>query len=62
MATFSADQILSQMDQAARGYRFLMLDNGYYYPVDQRLHAFRDQERWAVVIEALVTTPGQATS
>jgi len=57
IAAFSADQILDQMDQAAKDFRFLMLDNGYYYPVDQRLHAFGDQERWAVVIEALGYNP-----
>jgi hypothetical protein len=30
-----------------------MLDNGYNYPVDARLHAFADTARWAMVIEVV---------
>jgi hypothetical protein len=30
-----------------------MLDNGYIYPGDVRLSAYRDSRRWAILIEAL---------
>ncbi len=30
-----------------------MLDNGYIYPADVRLHAYADQTRWAIIIEDL---------
>jgi hypothetical protein len=30
-----------------------MLDNGYVHLVDSRLSAYRDNERWAIVIEVI---------
>ena len=30
-----------------------MLDNGYIYPADVRLLAYRDEECWAILIEDL---------
>jgi hypothetical protein len=30
-----------------------MLDNGYIYPVDSRLSAYRDNKRWALIIEVV---------
>jgi len=57
LASFTVDEVLSQLDQAASDSRFPMLDNGYYYPVDQRLHAFGDSTRWAMVIETLGYNP-----
>jgi hypothetical protein len=57
MTAYTELEILAQLDQAARDYRFPMLDSGYYYPVDQRLHAFRDSNRWAIIIEALGYNP-----
>jgi hypothetical protein len=52
-ARYSADEILGQMDDAAGRYKFPMLDNAYVALADVRLSAFRDDRRWAVVIEVL---------
>ncbi|MEV4533142.1 hypothetical protein AB0J82_04850 [Asanoa sp. NPDC049518] len=51
--TIAAADILEQLD----GTDFPDLDNGYYYPVDVRLHAFRDDRRWALVIETVGYSP-----
>ena len=47
------EEILYQLDTEAESYVFPMLDNGYYYHVDQKLTIFRDQERWAILLEVL---------
>jgi hypothetical protein len=52
-ATFSQSEILGQLDDCALKFDFPMLDNGYIYPADVRLHAYADQTRWAIIIEAL---------
>lgn len=54
---YTAEEILRQLDACAEGCVFPMLDNGYVYPADVRLHAFRDDARWAIVIEALGQNP-----
>lgn len=51
--TFSAREILEQLDACAERYEFPMLDNGYVHLAEARLHAFRDAGRWAMVIEVL---------
>ena len=43
--------ILDVLDDAAAGFAFPMLDNGYVYPVDIRLSAYGDGARWAIVFE-----------
>lgn len=55
MARFTAEQILRELDADAAPERleFPMLDNGYVYPADVRLLAFRDEKRWAILIEDL---------
>ncbi|GEN07692.1 hypothetical protein SAMN05443572_101292 [Myxococcus fulvus] len=53
----SVEAILAQWDQAAEDYVFPMLDNGYVYPVDTRLHVFADAEQWALVIEVVGYSP-----
>jgi hypothetical protein len=50
-ATFTERSILKQLDDHARDFDFPTLDNGYIYPVDARLTAYRDTRRWALVIE-----------
>lgn len=56
---FSAEDILRQLDESARAFTFPMLDNGYNYLADVRLHIYRDDPRWsddfrwAMVIEKL---------
>jgi hypothetical protein len=49
----TVDAILTQFDQAAQAYHFPMLDNGYTYPIDVQLTAYRDATRWAVVLETI---------
>jgi len=59
-STYKIAEILAQLDEAAKpygDYGFPMLDHGYYYPVDQRLHAFRDTQRWALIFETLGYNP-----
>ena len=57
MSRYSTAEILEQLDASARAVTFPMLDHGYYFPVDARLHAFRDENRWAIVIETVGYNP-----
>ncbi len=50
---FSAQDILRQLDACAERFEFPMLDNGYVYLAETRLHAYRDADRWALIIEVL---------
>lgn len=50
-ATFRERWILDHLDRHAREFDFPTLDNGYIYPIDARLTAYRDDRRWAIVIE-----------
>jgi hypothetical protein len=51
--SFTSEEILQQLDDCAREFTFPMLDNGYVYPGTVRLSAYRDEARWALVIEAV---------
>lgn len=53
MATYTAEDILRKLDADAANLHFPMLDNGYVYPADARLLAYRDETRWAILIETL---------
>lgn len=53
MASYSAAVILKQLDDCAEAYTFPVLDNAYVYPADTRMTLYRDEERWALVIEVL---------
>ncbi|GLW68194.1 hypothetical protein Kpho02_04930 [Kitasatospora phosalacinea] len=55
MTTTSA--ILGQFDLCADRAEFPDLDNGYSYPVAERLHLFGGRTRWAVVAELLGYAP-----
>lgn len=60
MSTYTVTEILAQLDEGAEpygSYAFPMLDHGYYYPVDQRLHVYRDEKRWALIFETLGYNP-----
>jgi hypothetical protein len=57
MAKYSTSEILEQLDASAGDFTFPMLDHGYTYLVDARLHAFRDDARWAIVIEVVGYNP-----
>lgn len=46
-------EILRQLDTEAESYVFPMLDNGYYYHGDQKLTIYRDENRWAILLEVL---------
>ncbi len=50
---FTKEEILSQLDEHARRFTFPMLDNGYVYLADTRLSAYRDESRWALLIEVV---------
>ena len=52
-AQYPAQDILDQLDSCAEDFTFPMLDNGYTYPVDSRLSAYRDDKRWALIIEVV---------
>jgi len=47
----TAAEILAILDTAAAGYKFPMLDNGYWYPAATRLRLFRSPDDWGLVIE-----------
>ncbi len=53
MVSYSAKDILQQLDDCAEAYTFPVLDNAYVYPADTRMTLYRDEERWAIVIEVL---------
>ena len=52
-AAFTTNEILAQFDQCAAQFTFPMLDNGYVYLADVRIDAYRDEARWAMVIEVI---------
>ncbi|MFF3848649.1 DUF7003 family protein [Streptomyces sp. NPDC002328] len=53
----TTSSILGQFDRCAEDATFADLQNGYYYPVDVRLHLFGDATRWAMVVELLGYSP-----
>lgn len=53
MAAYTAEEILDQLDECAEAYTFPVLDNAYVYPADARMTLYRDEARWALVIEVL---------
>lgn len=55
-------EILDQLDTAAEEFMFPDLGHGYNYAVDARLHAYRDAQRWALIVETLGFSPGLAIS
>ncbi len=58
--SFTAREILDVLDAHAKKFDFPGFDNMNYDTVDARLHAFRDDARWAIVIEELVDWPSMA--
>ncbi|NUT35196.1 MAG: hypothetical protein HOV79_19240 [Hamadaea sp.] len=53
----TAEQILAQLDDAAREHHFADPEHPYYYAIDARLHAYRDERRWALQIELVGYNP-----
>src|SRR5262245_53148444 len=52
-AHFTREEILDQLDTCAKEFDFPMLDNGYIYLADTRLTVYRDDSRWALIIEVI---------
>lgn len=50
---YSSKDILKQLDKCAEDFTFPMLDNGYVYPVHSKMSAYRDEKRWALIIEVI---------
>lgn len=50
---FTEKEIIDQLNEAAADYTFPMLDNGYAHHGDQKLTLFRDEDRWAMLIEVI---------
>lgn len=50
-ASFTASDVLAQLDKCAADFDFPMLDNGYVYPVDCRISVYGDAERWVLLME-----------
>jgi len=51
------EEVLEQLDASHTAFAFPDLNHGYYYAVDARLHAFRDEDRWALVVETVGYNP-----
>ncbi|NUR30219.1 MAG: hypothetical protein HOV83_30945 [Catenulispora sp.] len=54
-------QFLDQLDVSAQEFTFPFLDHGYYHAIDVRLHVYRDDKRWAVLIETVGYNAGART-
>lgn len=50
---FENEEILVQLDQCFLNYRFPMLDHGHVYLAATRMHGYRDENRWIILIERL---------
>lgn len=46
-------QFLDQIDASAQDFTFPFLDHGFYSAIDVRLHVYRDDKHWAVVVETV---------
>jgi hypothetical protein len=53
MSNFTEKEILKQLDDCAEDFTFPMLDNGYVYLANTKLSAFRDENRWVIIIEVV---------
>lgn len=52
--SYSAESIVAEFDRVAlEKWEVFMLDNGYIFPIDVRLSAYRDEHSWAVIVEQL---------
>lgn len=50
-------QFLDQIDASAQDFTFPFLDHGFYSAIDVRLHVYRDDKHWAVVVETVGFNP-----
>jgi uncharacterized protein DUF7003 len=56
-AIYRVGDIQRQLDECAKQSQFPMLDNAEVYLAGVRLHAYRDETRWAIIIEQLGFLP-----
>jgi hypothetical protein len=56
-ASFTREEIFSQLDESIAGMSFPDIGHGYNYPLDVRLHAYRDDARWAILVELVGYNP-----
>jgi hypothetical protein len=49
----TSEEILESLDASARVYALPMLDNGYIFPVDLRMHVYRDDAEWLIILQEL---------
>ncbi len=49
--SYTKQDILTQLDQCTEAYMFPMFSNGFVYPIASRFTAYRDEKRWALIIE-----------
>jgi len=54
MASYTEDEILAQLDAASEDFDFPDLNNGSAVSLAVRMHAFRDDQRWALIVETAV--------
>jgi hypothetical protein len=50
---FTSEGILEQLDTCVHDFTFPMLDNGYVYLANTQLKAYRDNNRWIIIIEVV---------
>ncbi len=50
---FTAKEILVQLDKCCDDFTFPMMDNGYVYLAGSKLSAYRDDNRWVLIIEII---------
>jgi hypothetical protein len=53
-------EVLEQLDAAAEQAEFPDLNHGYYYAIDARLRGYRDDRRWALIVETVGYNPRAA--
>jgi hypothetical protein len=59
MGALQISEILERLNHAAELGAFPDFNEGYYHPLCARMHVFRDEMRWAIVVETVVySDPG----
>ena len=51
--TYTATEILQQLDAAAEDFDFPMRDNVGYYPADIKMTVFRSEREWLIAVQEL---------
>lgn len=56
-AAFTREEIFAPLDAALEDASFPNIGHPYSYPIDSRLHVFRDDSRWALLVEVVGYNP-----